>query len=166
MKTLKVIAMFAVAVAAWSASAEVDSYLYWMVGDPVKYDFNGADIDYSYAKVSTDGGETYLTLYGTGGSLDTDMLDKGETGYAGFASTPGFSSFLFELYNDDDEKVGWTTLSYSQAAQYVYSNPTSQSATGVFGITQAAPEPSSGILLLVGLAGLALRRRRVLKSEV
>lgn len=166
MKTLKVIAMFAVAVAAWSASAEVDSYLYWMVGDPVKYDFNGADIDYSYAKVSTDGGETYLTLYGTGGSLDTDILDKGETGYAGFASTPGFSSFLFELYNDDDEKVGWTTLSYSQAAQYVYSNPTSPSAAGVFGITQAAPEPSSGILLLVGLAGLALRRRRVLKSEV
>ena len=28
------------------------------------------------------------------------------------------------------------------------------------GVTQSVPEPTSGLLMLVGLAGLALRRRR------
>ena len=165
MKALKAFAAFAVAASALSASADVDSYLYWMVGDTVTYDTTyvsgGGSVDYVYAKVSTDGGATYLNLYDTTDSLDTDMLDKGVTGAAGFSSSPAFSSFLIELYNDDDQKVGWTTLPYSTAmANYVYNNPTAAGSPSVYTVSQVIPEPTSGLLLLLGLSGLALRRRR------
>ena len=167
MKALKAFAAIAVAASALSASADVDSYLYWMVGDTVKWDttyFTSADpeatVDYDYAKVSADGGATYLNLYDTSGSLGMAELDKGEVGMAGFSSSPAFSSFLIELYNESDQKVGWTTLPYSRELAYIYSNPTEAGSPSVFTVTSVIPEPTGGLLLLLGLSGLALRRRR------
>lgn len=175
MKALKAIAAIAVAASALSASADVDSYLYWMVGDAdtganVTYDTTyvsgGGSVDYDYAMIKISGEDSYLTLYNTEGSLGTDILDKGVTAAAGFSSSPAFSSFLVELYaerpeGEDDVMVGWTTLPYSTAmANYVYRDPTAAGSTGVFTVSQVIPEPTSGLLLLLGLSGLALRRRR------
>ena len=127
MKALKAFAAIAVAASALSASADVDSYLYWMVEDAVTYDTTyvsgGGPVTYDYAMIKISGEDSYLTLYSTEGSLDTDILDKNTPGAAGFSSSPAFSSFLIELYNDADQKVGWTTLPYSTAmANYVYNN--------------------------------------------
>ena len=165
MKALKAFAAIAVAASALSASADVDSYLYWMVENTVTYDTKyvsgGGSVTYDYAMIKISGEDSYLTLYNTGGSLDTDMLDSGTTAAAGFSSSPAFSSFLIELYNESDQKVGWTTLPYSTAmANYVYRDPTAAGSTGVFTVSQVIPEPTSGLLLLLGMAGLALRRRR------
>ena len=174
MKSLKFAAAFlAVAVACPALAdtqsfAPVDSYLYFMASDSVKYNKTyvsaGGDVTYDYAKVSVDGGSTYLNLYSasTGEPTGSQALGKGSTGVAGFASSPAFSSFLIELYSfDSANRVGWTTLSYSEAmANYVYNDPTKKSEVPAYTVSQVIPEPTSGLLLLLGLSGLALRRRR------
>jgi hypothetical protein len=168
MKTLKFMLMLAAAAAAGAVKAEVDSYLYWMVSDAATYSdaagatLSGTLVDYDYAKISADGGSTYLSLYGPdGGNLGADTLDKGLDGYVGFASSPAFSSFLVELYTEDSsERVGWATIPYNTAMQYAFTDITQQKLANLYTVTQAIPEPTSGVLLLLGMAGLALRRRR------
>lgn len=168
MKTLKFMLMLAAAAAAGAVKAEVDSYLYWMVSDAATYSaaagatLSGTTVEYDYAKISADGGSTYLSLYGPGvGDLGVNTLDKGVDGYVGFASSPAFSSFLVELYSDESsERVGWATIPYNTAMQYAFSDITQQKLASLYTVTQAIPEPSSGLLLLLGMAGLALRRRR------
>ena len=175
MNTIKFIAMFAAAVAVGSSFADVDSYLYYMLdNDSLTYSnlagspLAGTDVpvdEDSYAKVSTDGGQTYLTLYrAQGGSTGQDMLTYGNTGRVGFSSTPSFTSFLFEVYDGYDKKLGWTTLAYDKASKYIYNNPTESGGTSVFHVAQLIPEPTSGLLLLLGAAGLALRRRRMARA--
>ena len=116
----------------------------------------------TYTKVSTDGGSSYLTLYSAqGGSTREDILTYGNTGRAGFSSEVLFPSFLFEVYDGDDQKIGWTTLAYADAANYIYSDPSNNSGVSVYKVTQLIPEPTSGLLFLLGAAGLALRRRKM-----
>jgi len=167
MKTLKFMLMLAAAAAAGAVKAEVDSYLYWMVSETATYSdaaggtLPGTQVNYDYAKISADGGGTYLSFYGTTGDLGVNTLDKGKDGVVGFASSPAFSSFLVELYSDgSSERVGWATIPYNTAMQYAFSDITKQKLASLYTVTQAIPEPSSGLLLLLGMAGLALRRRR------
>ena len=174
MKSIKFMAMFAAAVTVGASFAGVDSYLYYMVdATNLKYNdvagsaLSGKDVPFdedSYAMVSTDGGQTYLTLYGVNGAAASDRLDIGETGRAGFSSTQSFTSFLFEVYDLNDNKLGWTTLAYNRASDFVYSDPSKGSGTGKFIITSLIPEPTSGLLFLLGAAGLALRRRRMARA--
>ena len=174
MKIIKFMAMFAAAVAVGASFAGVDSYLYYMVDkDNLEYgDLAGeglagtkisADEDY-YAMVSADGGKTYLTLYSVNGVAGSDRLDIGETGRAGFSSSQSFTSFLFEVYDFNEQKIGWTTLAYNSESDFIYRDPSKGSSTSKFVITQLIPEPTSGLLLLLGAAGLALRRRRMARA--
>ena len=171
MKAIKFIAMFAASLAIGASFADVDSYLYYMLDGDLKWSAlagstlsgNKVSVDEdTYTKVSTDGGSSYLTLYSAqGGSTGSDELGSGQTGIAGFSSATLFPSFLFEVYDAYDQKIGWTTLAYADAANYIYSDPSNKSGVSVYKVTQLIPEPTSGLLFLLGAAGLALRRRKM-----
>ena len=87
-----------------------------------------------------------------------------------FVSTDGKLLFL------DDERTAWgepkyvydgitgglvdlTAGSWSGDAEYDYGAATEFKGTGWY-TASSIPEPTSGLLLLLGVAGLALRRRR------
>jgi hypothetical protein len=156
--------------AALSASADL---LYWTVTD-AKGDANsgreGDSISFSYATVSADG--TRLNIYDESGNtgywqLYVDPENPSATGtsieLAAYAGTfdSNVSTFLVELWNDNDARVGWQSYSKSSVADYIWhgDNPTGSSMKALT-VSAVVPEPTSGMLLVLGGALLALRRRR------
>lgn len=159
------------AIAAQVATAE-DSFLYWMVSPDVK--LAGENDDFSYARVNVGGtltettgdvaGGTWLTLYSNGLAQGTAMNRAVATGGAtqwGVIPSDYESStpFIFELFNSNYGAVGWNAVTAGELAKYIgtASNP----ATGAYSLTSVVPEPTSGLLMLLGVAGLALKRKRV-----
>ena len=166
--TKKIIAATVIALAARGAFAAVDSYIYWMVNDPVNL-ISGEATTFDYAKVSVDGGSTYLNWYQynsqTGYSASFgDVMPASDGGtstpvaYWGlFEYTPGMS-FLFELYNEDGSLAGFLNTPWVSSSSIA--SGSSQSGLTPYVLTGVVPEPTSGLLSLFGLAALALRRRR------
>ena len=84
------------------------------------------------------------------------------------AGTPEYS-FIVELGNINSDDYSWTTVAksaaatYSSLGDYIHKtfdlNP-GQTAVWTPGSFQAVPEPSGGLLTLIGFAFLALRRKR------
>ena len=70
------------------------------------------------------------------------------------------SSFLVELWSEDGTKLGYQDIDSSLVGSAIF-NGTSQTGASPYVIEggfTAVPEPTSGILLMFGLAALALRR--------
>lgn len=162
----KFIPVVALVLASNGAFAE-DSYLYWMVDDTVYNTLSNTPVEWDTARVSADGGSTYLTWYtGTGvssGSQSVGQLAGGGSAdlyWGTFGSTA--QTFLFELLKDN-EVVGTQTATYAAlstlGAIWTGSDTTPSGATA-YVLAGVVPEPTSGLLMLFGLAGLALRRKR------
>ena len=179
MKKLIAIVVCALAI---GASAD-DSYLLWMVGNDATFtDASGASIDklsYTYAAVGvwdeTTGETSYLNLYGKNGSnLETKFAKVGSEFYATLANYTSSStvSFYIELFNDKGAFVGRTTdgamLSYANAMAYAttfgIAPPADKAWAPTTFTSQAIPEPSSALLMLLGCAGLALKRKKQAKA--
>ena len=164
--------VFALAAIA-STAVFADSYLYWMVDTTT---------DYAYARVSADG--NYLTIYdsafdtpytdagslfdgkGGGGSVSDDNMSaaksEGEAFYAALSSVGATksSTFLIELYNESGTFLGQQQLSGSALAFYDAGTAAPAAVAPGIASSFAIPEPSSGLLMLVGCAVLGLRRRK------
>lgn len=171
----KLIALVALATA---FGVRADSYLYWMVGNSVSMksgetteSFSG----YSYAAVgvmdSSGKNAGYLNLFGADGkSLDAQVGSKGSSFYANLANYTTGYSFYIELFNDSGAFAGRSEqmLSYSEALAYATSfgtgTPSYQPWTPSSFTTAAVPEPSSALLMLLGCAGLALKRKKQAKA--
>ena len=149
--------------------------LYWMVDSPTESwtePGTATPIYFAYATVSADG--TPLTAYDQGGDTGGELLEVSSpdpvtgngtgTGAAYFGSfeyAPNLN-FLVELWNADDERVGWQSYRASDIADSIFGGDDPRGGSGAtpLAVSEVVPEPTSGMLILLGLAGLALRRRR------
>ena len=165
---LRLVAVVAVMLMCGTASAK---YLYCMIKDA---NYEGADVNFAYATVSVGG--DYLYFYSPGDTTSTstkmsvDPTDSnssywakeyGYGFYAGDFSTEDdtYVTFLFELWAGENSKVGWQTVSLPVDHESI-AGGTSTGGAKAYVISAVIPEPTSGILLLLGMAGLALRRRK------
>ena len=74
-----------------------------------------------------------------------------------WAVVNGDDLFISSVDTQDISAIGVTTFEWADESGRVFANPASFSGAGWY---TAAPEPTSGLLLLLGMAGLALRRKR------
>ena len=138
-------------------------YIYWMIdSNPVnvqQFDSTTKSVEWNNAILSYDGskiGEMTSTQW-------SDLNDLGAYAYAGFTpSGSGTSTFMIELYSGDTW-LGKTEASADALKQYIFGNNSMSvmpaSAFGI-GAPYAVPEPTSGLLFLVGGVLLGLKRRR------
>ncbi|MBQ8125978.1 MAG: PEP-CTERM sorting domain-containing protein [Kiritimatiellae bacterium] len=159
MKTLKFIVAAAAAIMLGSAMAAEDSYLYWMVSNAHYYEEPGYSIQFDYATISVDDGTTYLS---PAVASDETRLSSDGGVYSGLFDSVNVKSFLVELWdNSTDDRVGWMRYSASSLKDHFYQNAGAHGEGSPFMVSQVVPEPTSGVLLLLGMGGLALRRRKM-----
>ncbi len=147
-----------IALLAGAASAD-DSYLWWMVDKEADSKY-----EYTYAVVKATTGTT-----ATGGTqVGGDGLGKGSglQGWAYVGILGNGYSYYIELINETTgggyETVAASSLaSWEDLKNFLTANGVPGTGTPwTGGEFHAVPEPTSGLLLLLGVAGLALRRKR------
>ena len=94
----------------------------------------------------------------------TSSVDTGNTLSAYFAIVSGDDVFISSVASGTAQDTSTTQLSFkglntpSKAAVIEFADASSYTGAGWY---TSVPEPTSGLLMLLGMAGLALRRRRV-----
>ena len=159
----KIISILAVGVA---LIANAD-YIYWMVDTPATgTDASGQDTTFDWAKavLSVDG-----TQIGTLSKSDAAAYqDIGAYAYSSIGNYSDSSTFLIELYSSATDSSSWmasTSATASALRDYIFGNNSmSAMAPSAFGLggtgTYSVPEPTSGLLFVLGGMLLGLRRRR------
>ena len=159
----KLILGIAVAVAGIQLNALAeDAYLYWQVPTGSEAETAG---NYSYATLYANvDGQGEVSLFGEdGATFVRDVMDVAKYDLSQLGST-SVASFFVEYFNDQHEQVGYSDpATLLQLVQYLGNEsmnpPVPQAGAWQPGF-RAVPEPTSGLLMLIGLAGLALRRKR------
>ena len=143
-------------------------YLYWMVdpgvegtgvsGGTTSFDWDKAVLKYEENNTVMEMSSTDAALYN---SLNTYAIAD-----IGAANDYSGRSYFIELYNGDQWLAASEHKSASSLADYIFGNnsmsPVAAAAFGKSGTagTYSVPEPTSGLLFLVGGMLLGLKRRR------
>lgn len=90
--------------------------------------------------------------FGSSYTFSTEALTAGETYDVYFVIEDGGKTLTSSVISKAAVSVGTATVGFGNLAAY-----TSQTSNWV---SSSVPEPTSGLLILLGMAGLALRRRR------
>lgn len=165
---MKLITKLAVVVAVGLMTSAVSAgTLYWQVT-------SDTGVDFSVARLVVSDGTTTTYLPNSDGILATDFDAGTGTGTYLTMQQTDISSYTADTYSFYVEMINYVTDAQTQGATYSYQDLLSAGyvsfgADDVTAVTIAAtagnmgspiPEPSSGLLLLMGGAMLALRRRR------
>lgn len=162
----KIIIMSAVTALALGAQA-ASSYLYWMLDEPTEMEF-------AYARVlgvSECGETSYLTIAEPGGGENGMVFNQNvpELGYAlggqYYSLIPegtGWKNFYVELYSWENAVVGVSqSAAYADLVKkFVYSDMSTSGTRNPYLFTAAVPEPSGGLLFVLGIGLVALRRKK------
>ena len=156
------------------ASADMQ-LLYFMLNNSLAVEGGGtlSASDYSYAMVAfTDNGKDptdYLDLYAGGDTelVKVDAVSSGSTAplYVDLSSSTT-GNILFEMWLESPEgsfeRVAYASASLNELDPYIV-NGMAPGGASPFVVSQvhAVPEPTSGLLVLLGAAVLALRRKRI-----
>ncbi len=152
-----------VAVFALAAGLQAGT-LYWQLA-------NNAEGDYVALAVKNNdsGAVTYANLLDSdGGTVVGQIVTKADAmayvQYADISSYTSGYSFYVEMLNLNGTALenGWTSsaMSYSDLSSYISAGGISAGSVNVWTASAYIPEPTSGLLLLVGGSLLALRRKR------
>lgn len=160
----KLMVLFVALCAGFAANA---SYLYWQVEAS----------DYSHITepnkvtavnvwaVDNEGTKTFVDGYRAASGSTVNMEQAQMIDVSAFSN--GSYSFYIELmnYSSGAQKLGVTVSNETYAdmvvKHYIMDTPLSVTlATPWHGGTVAAPEPTSGLLMLLGVAALGLKRRK------
>ena len=159
MKKLLTIIML-LSTAAFLSRAE-DSYLYWMV-DATEAEWWLDSFTYATIKETSTGEYLVDRQYGVDAVAAND--DGLTTAAVDFIMPTAYMSseysFIVELYNENDSLLGWSrAVNFDELIDHIFSGMQPTGANP-YVFSAIIPEPTSGMLLLFGLAGLALRRKR------
>ena len=116
----------------------------------------------SYATTNGKGPTATAIAEANIGTLRTGGSDKYVDYYYAAVFTSGDDKYLFltETYNVIVQASQDTSLSKSLSGATVALDGTTTLQAGKVWYSASVPEPTSGLLMLLGVAGLALRRRR------
>ena len=161
MKKLVLVLGFA-ALAATSAKAEL---LYWRITDT-------GDIVYDTAAVrDVDGSLLLVNLDDSGNEAGTKVgYDYFEDDSARATGLKSGHRYQIELYDSDDNMIAYCSpIEYAMLTDYMKSNIFDQPPSTSWSPTSwisSVPEPTSGVLLVIGAGLLALKRRRSMGNLV
>ena len=149
--------------------------LYSLVGAATAYLFDAASTSQAALLAGLRGGDA-ITAFTAADTTTINSSSKIAAKAFDYAATAGNEyTFYFAIVNGDNVylsqgvagtalDVGQTTLAFASgtaAASQVFNDvTTAYGGAGWYSTAAAVPEPTSGLLMLLGMAGLALRRRR------
>ncbi len=139
-------------------------YLYTMVENAG--DLWGSALLFDYMTVSIDDGASNLQIHNTSGTAvgtHANSIEPAKNStspyYFYFDEELSSERFFVQLWNSgQSEALGWTTLEFDSVSENIFGGTSSGGAKPLV-LTSFVPEPSSGILMLLGLAALAMRRK-------
>ena len=137
--------------------AKADVMLYWTVDPSLKE-------KYSYAVIyggSGDNLDIYTALDAvTSGSGAIDTKVSGDEYQIPWLGDSMYENYIVRLFNDNKVTYVSDKYSYDSLTANVWATDMLSMKATTPAVFRAVPEPTSGLLLLLGVAGLALKRKR------
>jgi len=148
-----------------AAAAVADNFLYWMI-DQSTPAAGQTTYAFDYATVREAESKDYLCLANGDTELgSSDGYTTGEGAYS-IVNLPYSGIYMFELWtdgvgSDKPTRAAYAAVTASLLSDYIYSDMSRAGETPyVVTAAQLVPEPTGGLLMLLGFAMLGLCRKR------